>query len=166
MKPFFIFIIILLTQTVFAQQLTPSVISAGGKQVATGNVFYSYTIGELVTPLASNNVVLTQGFEQPAEISIEENLADTTETNFILKAYPNPTNSFVNINITSQYEILDIKTQTFDITGKQIYLSSEIYRSENYGIAKLDFSNLQIGQYFVKIIINQEKIFSYKIIKN
>jgi len=167
MKNIFLTILtIFFLQTVDAQRLTPSVISSGGSVSATGNIYYSFTVGELFTPVSRNQYVLTQGFEQPASITIKKiEQQDSLTQNIKLRAFPNPTKSVVNINITSKNEIQNLEILVFDITGKQINLPVEKNNSTNYNNIKLNFQNQQAGQYFIRIYIN-ENMYFYKIIKN
>jgi hypothetical protein len=55
-----------------AQQLTPTVISAGGGSYQSTEFSIDYTIGEtFITTLTGNGFVVTQGFHQPSLIEIE-----------------------------------------------------------------------------------------------
>ncbi len=165
-KTLLIILTIIISQTIDAQTLTPSVISSGGSVANTENIYYSFTIGELITPVSHNQYILTQGFEQPTSISIKKiEQQDTIIQNVELRAYPNPTKNSVTINITSKKEIANLQISVFDITGQQINLPVEKNNSAHYNTIKLNFENQEIGQYFVRIYIN-EIFYSYKTIKH
>jgi hypothetical protein len=56
----------------FAQQLSPTVISAGGGSYQSSLFAIDYTIGEtFITTLTGNDYMLTQGFHQPLIPPIE-----------------------------------------------------------------------------------------------
>jgi len=127
-------------QTTNAQHLTPSVISSGGNVATTSNIYYSFTVGELFTPVSRNQYVLTQGFEQPINISIKKiDKQDSLTQNVELRAYPNPTTSVISLNITSQNEIKNLQILVSDISGRQINLPIEKNNSTHYNNIKLNF---------------------------
>lgn len=160
-----IIIISLFTQVIFAQYLTPSVVSSGGQQIATNNIFYSYTVGEIALPISDEQYFLTSGFEQPTNISIRKIRQDSLLNEVEITAFPNPTQNKITLNVTSKEEIIDFKIIVFNILGERISLPIENNNFENFMNLKLDFEHQPNGQYFVKINIDQN-FYTYKIIVN
>ncbi len=78
-------------------------------------------------------------------------ISDVVDSNFTI--YPNPANHIVNISSDRSFE----KIEVFSITGKKVY-------SENY-IQAIPVSPLKSGIYILKVISNDGKIITRKLIK-
>lgn len=74
--------------------------------------------------------------------------------------YPNPSNDGI-FSVKSEANIKTREIQVFDISGKLIYRDLP----ESYQETKLDLSNLPDGVYILKIL-SEEKLYTYKAIKN
>ncbi|MBM3427599.1 MAG: T9SS type A sorting domain-containing protein [Bacteroidetes bacterium] len=63
-----IFIVFISCVLASAQSVSPSAIVSAGNATAVGGVYVSWSVGEtFVTTLSSGDIILTQGFQQPAE---------------------------------------------------------------------------------------------------
>ncbi|UCG28339.1 MAG: hypothetical protein JSV24_02975, partial [Bacteroidales bacterium] len=68
---FFILLLAAAYPDLYAQQLSPTVVSSGGSYSSAGGYSISATIGEIaVTTLQSGNYTLTQGFQQPFALGV------------------------------------------------------------------------------------------------
>ena len=148
-----------------AQNIGSFVVSTGGNQVNSNNIYYSYTIGEISAPFTQNNYVLTSGFEQPINIKAKQTKKDTLLSDYEIKIYPNPTADIINFNITSRYEIQDININIYNILGEQLFVPTKKLIYENFYSVKIDLSNCQAGYYFVKLQFNNNYSYTYKIIR-
>lgn len=166
MKKFFYLIIYLLitSQLINAQQLTPSVISTNGSQIKTNNIYFSYTIGEISTPILRNTFILTQGFEQPVNLSVKQINNDSLSTNCEINVYPNPTIDIIKAKITSKNKLSDISINIYNIVGANISLPINKSIYENFATVEIDFTNLTRGNYIIKFQINK-KIYTYQVVK-
>lgn len=144
---------------VFSQSLSPEVISNSGDYYETGNVSLSWTLGECVIETFQNSgAILTQGFHQTKLIITEIDKMESNEFNCLV--YPNPTNDFINIEITGANNI-EIIVDIFDLNGKKIYNKT---LENNKGT--IDLSNYAAAHYILKLQDRSGKIFgTYKIIK-
>ena len=148
-----------------AQNITSFVVSPGGNQVNSNNIFYSYTIGEISAQPTHNGYILTSGFEQPLNISVKQSKKDSLSSDYEIRTYPNPTLDIINFNITSQDEISDININIYNILGEEISVPTKKIIYENFCSVKIDLSNSQAGYYFIKLQFNNNYSNTYKIIK-
>ena len=161
MNKILLFIIFSCSLGAYSQSITPSVIATAGTSTKTDSVHLTYTIGEVIVPTFTNGNTLTQGFNQPAKITIDA-IDNIEPTRFTLNAFPNPTTDVLNIAIKKSNinDIFDF--QIFDINGKYINLPIET-ANEN---TVINTSSLPAGQYIVRVINkNSQKTSSVKITK-
>lgn len=140
----------------FAQSSVHS--SGGNLSGASGSV--SYSVGQTVyTTNTSATGSITQGVQQPFEITevlTADNFSDLVND---LKVFPNPTTENLTINLTSQgansldYEIIDSNGKLFK-AGKGMENETNI-----------DVSSFPAAIYFLKIKNQNQEIKTYKIIK-
>ena len=159
MKKTALFILFFSCFVIKAQSLTPTVVASSGDYFATSSVNLSWTLGEVVTDtyIGTNNQ-LTQGFQQPAAsfASVEDFAPEIA-----ISLYPNPTQSWVNLEIENCSENLNVKI--LDLTGKIIY--SDIYQAEYE--KKINLENFANGIYFLEISNSKnEKLKTFKIQKS
>ena len=142
----------------FAASAQQSVTVSGNKATGTGGS-ENYSVGQVVyTTNYGTNGKLTQGVQQPYEIStlgIEEH----SEINLQFLAYPNPTTDILTLSIVN-FNFSDLTYSLFDINGRVIQ-SKKI--TEN--LTNIDMKNQQSAIYFLKITANNKEIKTYKIIK-
>ena len=141
-----VFVICCCLTCLFAQKITPTVLSSAGAVMKTGNFSIEWTLGEIATEtLKSNNNVLTQGFHQT-------NLTVVSTNNpFIsgLDVYPNP---------VEQELIIDNKSgkiiafHVFNITGQCIN-----EQTFNPGIQTLHMNALPSGTYLLEATVDNQK---------
>ena len=129
-------------------QLAPSVVSSGGGYFEGNDINISWTLGELaVTTLSGNDLILTQGFQQPFDIDvgIEEN-----QVNWGIFAYPNPVGDQLRIRFDIE-TTGDYLIEVQDVTGRLI--SQQQHKLVNPGdIILLNTSSYIDGVYFLKVL--------------
>ena len=81
---------------------------------------YEYVIGEMtvVSTDRNTNLIVTQGFLQPDQSNKPSDVANVNAADFI-KAYPNPTNNILNIELKDDFTG-KVTYQLFDAAGKVI----------------------------------------------
>ncbi|WP_264520188.1 T9SS type A sorting domain-containing protein [Flavobacterium sp. N1994] len=140
----------------FAQQ---AVVASGGNATGSGGSS-SYSVGQVVYTVNSGaNGRITQGVQQPFEISTlgTDNLP-TANINLI--AFPNPTNDILLLSVEN-YDTNTLVYQLFDVTGKAIKNGSL-----NRNQTEIDMSQTASGVYLLNITKDSGKIKTFKIIKN
>jgi hypothetical protein len=149
-KPISISAVIFLALSSLTAQinLSPTVIASGGGYAEGENITISWTLGELaVATLAGENLVLTQGFQQPFDIDV--GVFEQEKVNWDISAYPNPVGSELRVrfNIESAGDFL---MEIQDVTGRIV--SQQEYRQVNPGdIIQINTSDYYSGIYFLKV---------------
>lgn len=134
-----------------AQSLTPTVIASTGGFAQNANGSLSYTVGEMtmVQTFSANGNILTQGFQQPNDITI--GLIDITKDAFgSFVVYPNP--AVDNLFFGFQFpEAGTIKVALYDVLGQKL---GDIYSAE-YSTGKtvdgFAVNNMAAGMYYLSL---------------
>lgn len=134
-------------------------VATGGNGAGSGGSF-SYSIGQIDYVYASGtNGNSLQGVQQPFEIfsvGTEEFPIVMVEIN----AYPNPVNDALILNI-QHLPLGNCVWSMFDMNGKM--LRSMVIQDN---LSCIPMHELTTGEYILTISINEQKIKSFKIIKN
>ena len=145
----------------FAQQITPTVISSQGNSNQFSNGQLDWTIGEIaVTTLSVNDLLLTQGFHQP--LPAQEIVDD--ENQILVSISPNPTPNDLTIVIESQVDI-DVSYTLYDNRGRLLWRNMDtgqeliLHKSLSYlpsatYLLVLDFSSGRTDTYKIQKITN------------
>lgn len=164
LKIFILVLVVLFSNySVYNQSLTPSVIASGGQNLNFNNINYSFTIGQLAVPSFTNGNMLTQGFQQPEIIKIQQ--PEINKENINVEFFPNPVSEFLTISVTSSEIIDELTIQIFDVTGKTCNFKSNIFESDNYTKITIPAETFNSGQYFISLIVNNKFSKSLKIVK-
>lgn len=138
-------LVLLLGLSTHAQE----VIGSSGTTNSSATHSLEWTIGETITATANSGTnTVTQGFHQTmlTVSSIEEE-----GTKFNISAFPNPTNSILNITITNCEEELNV--QLYDVAGKLI--ESLIY-AEGQESSIINFEKYERGTYYITVSSSEE----------
>jgi hypothetical protein len=139
-----------------AQETVPT---TGGEATGNGGSS-SYTVGQVVyTTNTGTNGSLTQGIQQPFEISISVGIK-VTAINLDLIAYPNPTNNTLTLNI-GNYNNENLTYQLYDILGKLLDSKQIVDNNTIIGLHYLPSST-----YLLNVLENNGLIKTFRIIKN
>jgi hypothetical protein len=134
-------------------------VAGGGKATGTGGTS-SYSIGQVVYTVNSDiNTSITQGVQQPYEISEVTGLDETTIL-LNMDVYPNPTTNFISLEIENK-DIDGLSYQLFDFHGKSI-------STTNVSQVKTTISMVELPKatYFLNVVKNNQTVKIFKIIKN
>lgn len=138
-----------------AQEAIP--IAGGNASGSEGSA--SYTVGQVIfTTYTGINGSVSQGVQQPFEISVVTGLEDVKGIILYALVYPNPTNDFLTLSIEN-LEVSNLSYQLLNMSGKLL----EAKKIEgNHTIISL--SKLVPSTYFLKIMENNKEVKTFKII--
>lgn len=148
------FILLFFVVSLFAQKLTPTVISSGGGSATKSFYSLAYTFGETsINTLKSQSNTLTEGFHQTYPKVIISGHNEVT-------ASPNPVTSrnFYKLYLTFYIEDVNSYTVTiYSISGKNVNILN--YDNLVTGEHKeIDFSSFALGIYLLKVKSKNGKI--------
>ena len=143
-----------------------SINATGGNASGSGGSV-SYSVGQVVyTTNTGTNGSVSEGVQQPFEISVVTGLEEALGINLSVLAYPNPTTDYLILDIPD-FHLFPFAFHLYDMNGK--LLQSEIISGNPTSIV---MSNLVPAIYFVKVIVktqdiaSQQEVKTFKIIKN
>jgi len=143
----------------YAQQAT---IASGGDASGSGGSV-AYSVGQIVyTTNTGTTGSVTQGVQQPYEISITTGLLETG-VNLNLTAYPNPTTSYLMLQIDASAALSNqsMSYQLYDISGKLLESNTIVASSTT-----IKMEQMPTGTYLLKVTQNNKEVKTFKIIKN
>jgi len=155
------FLCLLLLSGIGTTMHAQSTISAtGGNASGTGGNL-SYTIGQVAYMTISGITgTVTQGVQQPYEISVVTALEEAKDINLICSVYPNPTNNFLTLKV-GDYENANFSYWLYGVSGNLIE-TKKVLSNET----QISLGNQVSGSYFLKITSGNKEIKTFKIIKN
>jgi hypothetical protein len=138
-----------------SQTLSPTVISSSGGFYTSSNAMLSSTVAEMtmVQTFTSSGNILTQGFQQPEDLSVGINEIPVASGDLLI--YPNPTNgsftlSFQNNN-SSETSIM-----IYNLAG-QLVLEKQVSQSAGLNTINFDISTYSQGMYILQLVTNNAK---------
>ena len=143
-------------------QAQTSVNATGGNASGSGGSA-SYSVGQLAyTTNTGTNGSVSEGVQQPFEISVVTGLEEAKGINLSVSAYPNPTTDFLNLKVdaSTPLSIQSMSYQLYDINGKLLE-NKKIEGNET----SIVMSNLVPATYFVKVTEGNKEVKTFKIIK-
>ena len=142
-------------------QAQTSVNATGGNASGSGGSA-SYSVGQLAyTTNTGTNGSVSEGVQQPFEISVVTGIEEAKDIFLNVSAYPNPTTDYLELKVEN-LQLSELSYKLYDISGK-VYQNKEIGNS----ITKIEMQNLPQGIYFIKVIDTKNKEFkTFKILKN
>ncbi len=139
-----------------AQEAIPAV----GSNASGSGGSVSYTVGQVgYTTNTGTNGSVSQGVQQPFEISVVAGLAETKGITLQCSAYPNPTTDYLTLKIEGAVQTQYIAF-LYDINGKIIQNKKIESNKTNIGM-----SNLPSATYLLKITQGGKVVKTFKIIK-
>jgi hypothetical protein len=156
------FLIILCLQffVVLSSSAQSAIAASGNNAVGTGGSV-SYTVGQTVYSMVSGtNGTVSQGVQQPFEISVVTGIKDARDIILKIYVYPNPAKDYLKLVIENN-EIDDLSYQLSNLDGKLLQVKKV---ESNETLIPMD--NILSGVYFLRITVSKEEIKVFKIIKN
>lgn len=146
-----------LVMTIEAQN---TITSSGGNATGTGGTV-SYTVGQIAnSALSGTNGTITQGVQQPYEISVVTAIETAKEITLECIVFPNPTRGVVKLVFEAVADE-EIRFLLYDING--VLLQDKKVESRE---TEISLENLSASIYFLKVIINNKEVKVFKIVKN
>jgi hypothetical protein len=152
-----VFCILLSGISVQAQNAVPA--TGGNGSGAGGST--SYTVGQVVNnTLSETTGTITQGVQQPYEISVVTSIEEAVGILLECSVYPNPANDFLVLKIKN-YDSQNLSYWLYSVSG--ILIKTDKVNSVE---TQIIFSNQVSGAYFLKVTDKNKEIKTFKIIKN
>lgn len=134
---------------------------ASGNNISGAGGTVSYAVGQVFyTSNSGSTGSVTNGVQQPFEISIVTQIEKAQNINLNIKTFPNPTVDYLTLKIEN-YKVEKLKYSLYDINGKFLE-SKNIENNES----EISMKNYVSGNYFIKITDENSEIKNFKIIKN
>jgi Secretion system C-terminal sorting domain len=132
--------------------------TGGNATGSTGSI--SYTVGQIAyQTISGTNGVLTQGVQQPYEISVVTAVKNTEEITIKCLVYPNPTRGLTKLVFESP-DFENVRLLLYDFNG--VLLSDKKVESKEIEISLENFSS---SVYFLKVIKDNQEVKVFKIVK-
>ncbi|MCF8224116.1 MAG: T9SS type A sorting domain-containing protein [Bacteroidales bacterium] len=150
---------ILLSLGVFGLHAQEAMNSTGGNITGSGGSV-SYSLGQLFYHVnEGTNASLTEGIQQPYEISVITGVKDIPGVTIGFKAYPNPVTNHIILE-TGEPELRGVSFQLFDMQGQM--LQKEKITGHK---TTIETASLLPATYFIKVLLNNNEVQVFKIIK-
>ena len=148
--------------TAKSQSLSPTVIASSGGFYTSANAMLSTTVAEItmVQTFTSTDNILTQGFQQPEDITTGIVEKPLLSNGFLI--YPNPTNGNFVLNFTNN-DNSEANIRILNMAG-QIMLEEQVSQSAGLNTINFDISSYNQGMYILEITTtkaNGEKNLTY-----
>ncbi|NOZ46900.1 MAG: T9SS type A sorting domain-containing protein [Chlorobi bacterium] len=142
-------------------QAQEAILATGGNASGSGGLA-SYSVGQLVysTNNGTNGNSISEGVQQPFEISVVSGIEQAKGINIECDVYPNPTSDFLTIKV-DDFNNKNLLYQLFDIKGNLLE-SERISANEN----NISMENFVPETYILKVSDNNKEIKTFKIIKH
>lgn len=150
----------LLNSEALAQENT---VSSGGNATGTGGSV-SYSIGQVFYQAhEGEGGTVTEGVQQPYEISVITSVEDAPDIRLSVSAFPNPVSDRVIIVVDERvdFSVAGYYFRLFDISGRVIQSDRITGRQ-----TEIDMSALDPAVYFIRIMDSQRELKVFKIVKN
>lgn len=153
-------LIIILSLYFGFMQAQEAVYTSGGNGTGTGGTI-GYSIGQLAFNESSDGTyTVSQGIQQPIEISNTLSLDSYQFLDLNLMAFPNPTKEYLKLSFKKEYEN-KITYKLFDVNGKLVQAKDNLKTNET-----LNMKSLNNAIYYLSVFKNNLNIKTFKIIKN
>jgi hypothetical protein len=136
-----------------------SVSAASGEVTGSGGNI-SYSIGQVFFhTFSGNSLSITEGVQQPYEISVVTGIFEAKEIKLSANVYPNPTIDQLTLQI-KDIEISNLSFRIYDINGR-LLLSEKINGNETI----IYMSDYMSSIYFIKVYQGNSELKIFKIVK-
>jgi len=135
---------------------------SGGDATGSGGSA-GYTIGQVVyTTNTGPNGSVSQGVQQPYEISIVTEVEKTNGIELLISAFPNPTTSHLTLNIENPgtIDIRSLSYQLFNLNGTLLE-TTKINGDQTI----IEMNNRVAATYFLSVTNENKTLKTFKIIK-
>ena len=135
------------------------VVSTAGSYGETTSGSLSWTVGEpVIETITDGTNTLTQGFQQ-SKLTVTA-INNLKVPGIELSVYPNPTNSFLSIEVKTDKQI-DLLLSLFDLNGRLILQKKMAGNKQT-----INMQNYKPATYILKVSEGNKKIRTYQIVKH
>ncbi|MDD4822108.1 MAG: T9SS type A sorting domain-containing protein [Bacteroidales bacterium] len=153
-------VLLLLWLGITGLQAQKTIIASGGKAIGSGGSV-CYSIGQIGTQkLNGTNGSVSEGVQQPYEISVISSIDEAESIKLTISAYPNPVKNILHLS-SDNMELSTLNFQLFDAKGKLL-----LHKVLVSNVTSINMSNFVPATYFVKILKKNTVVKTFKIIKN
>lgn len=142
---------------VFGQE---AILTSGENASGSGGTV-SYSVGQIsYTTNSGTNGSVSEGVQQPYEMSIITAIELAKGIGLSFSAYPNPTTDFLTLTVEN-LDYTKFNFQLYNMNGE--LLENKLLTGEKTTIS---MQNLAPSSYFIKVVGDQEEYKTFKIIKH
>jgi hypothetical protein len=139
------------------------VIGSMGGNYTSGSWVMDYTLGEtMVTTVSNAGNILTQGFHQPAGLTVSVN--EHPASNLQVSIYPNPSTDVLNISISNIQEDKTV-LELYDLVGQRLGFKEFNTAGNQTVTCTFEMQQFATGAYFLRIVAGKSISEVYKISK-
>jgi len=143
--------------TIIAQNTSSA---SGGNASGSGGTA-SYSVGQVVyTTNIGTNGSVSQGVQQPFEISAITGLEEAKDITIEMEVYPNPVADFIKLSIMN-YELQSLRCRLYDIKGN-LLRDNKVEDNET----SISMQDCLPATYILKITDDKKELKTFKIIKH
>jgi hypothetical protein len=138
-----------------AQTLSPTVVSSSGGYFTSANASLSFTVAEMtmVQTFTTAGNILTQGFQQPEDMSVS--IQETPTVSGEIMIYPNPTNGNFTLSYVSN-ENSETTINLYNLVG-QVVLSKSVSQVKGLNTVNFDISSFSPGIYMLELSLTNAR---------
>jgi len=138
-----------------AQTLSPTVISSSGGYFTSASASLSFTVAEMtmVQTFTSPGNILTQGFQQPEDLTVS--ISETPTVSGDVSIYPNPTNGAFTLSYLCN-DNSETTIKLYNIVG-QLMLSIPVTQVAGLNTYKFDINSFSQGIYMLELTVVNAK---------
>jgi hypothetical protein len=130
-----------------AQSLDRQVIGSAGGYEEQGGYSLSFTVGEPVVETAiTGTLVLTQGFQQPDDVTVGIN--DVVKINMDYFIFPNPTVNQLTVQLSAD-KIVEVSISLHDMLGRELTDLNRKVLVDGVTNQQYDLTNLAAANYML-----------------
>lgn len=154
-KLFLLIAILGFTSFIHAQTLSPTVVSSAGGYFTSASGSLSFTVAEMtmVQTFTTAGNILTQGFQQPEDMSVS--IQETPTVSGEIMIYPNPTSGNFTLSYVSN-ENSETTINLYNLVG-QVVLSKTVSQVKGLNTVNFDISSFSQGIYMLELTLPNTK---------
>jgi hypothetical protein len=152
---------LLLAVSIHAQEISASVLAAGGGFGSNSSGMLSYTVGEMtaVATFVSPAAFLTQGFQQPWDLKTQ--VIDVSGSALSVGVYPNPNNGTFTVQ-TVTGERIPLSMHLHSLLGTEVHTTDFLQDTEEH-LEHISVTHLPAGMYILSVRDHQQVLSLAKI---
>lgn len=145
----------------FSTATAQEALLAAGVDVSGSGGSLSYSVGQVVYQIhTGTDGSLAEGVQQPYRITVASAVEEARGIYLMFTAFPNPATKYLTLKVEN-FDKENLSYQVVDMHGK-ILDNQKITVNQT----RIDMANLETSTYFVKVILDNKLVKTFKIIKS